>query len=182
MKISYNWLKQYINTDIEPIELAKILTDTGLEVEGLESFESVKGGFEGIVIGKVLRCEKHPNADKLSVTSVDVGAEEPVQIVCGAPNVAAGQTVPVATVGSTLYPTGSDEGFTIKKAKIRGEASFGMICAEDELGLGTAHDGIMVLEDGVKIGSEASDYFKVEKDTVFESFGKQSSNDCLKRL
>jgi len=175
-------LKQYINTDIEPIELAKILTDTGLEVEGLESFESVKGGFEGIVIGKVLRCEKHPNADKLSVTSVDVGAEEPVQIVCGAPNVAAGQTVPVATVGSTLYPTGSDEGFTIKKAKIRGEASFGMICAEDELGLGTAHDGIMVLEDGVKIGSEASDYFKVEKDTVFESFGKQSSNDCLKRL
>jgi phenylalanyl-tRNA synthetase beta chain len=168
MRISYNWLKQYINTDIEPIELAKILTDTGLEVEGMEIFESVKGGFEGIVIGKVLTCDKHPNADKLSVTTVDIGTEEPVQIVCGAPNIAAGQTVPVATVGATLYPAGSDEGFTIKKAKIRGEASFGMICAEDELGLGTAHDGIMVLEDKVNIGSKASDYFDVEKDTVFE--------------
>ncbi len=168
MKISYNWLKQYIDTDIDAVELGKILTDTGLEVEGIEQFESVKGGFQGIVIGKVLTCEKHPDADKLTVCTVDIGVEDPVQIVCGAPNVAAGQTVPVATVGATLYPAGAEEGFTIKKAKIRGEASFGMICAEDELGLGTGHDGIMVLDDTAKAGSQAADYFKIEQDTVLE--------------
>jgi phenylalanyl-tRNA synthetase beta chain len=168
MKISYNWLKQYLDFSIEPIELAKILTDTGLEVEGIEEFESVKGGLEGVVIGKVLSCVKHPDADKLTVTTVDIGEKEPVQIVCGAPNVEKGQTVPVAKVGATLYPNGSDEGFTIKKAKIRGESSYGMICAEDELGLGSSHDGIMVLSNDVKAGSKASDYFKVEHDVVFE--------------
>ncbi|MDA3823969.1 MAG: phenylalanine--tRNA ligase subunit beta [Bacteroidales bacterium] len=168
MKISYNWLKQYIDFPFEAIELAKILTDTGLEVEGIDEFVTVKGGLKGVVIGKVLTCSKHPNADKLSVTTVDIGEEETLQIVCGAPNVAEGQTVPVAVVGTTLYPAGSEEGFTIKKAKIRGEASSGMICAEDELGLGSDHDGIMVLSDKAKAGSKASDYFKLEKDIVFE--------------
>ncbi|MFC2089194.1 phenylalanine--tRNA ligase subunit beta [Bacteroidota bacterium] len=168
MKISYNWLKEYIDLDIEPAELSRILTDTGLEVEGMEEFQSVKGGLEGVVIGKVLTCSKHPNADKLSVTTVDIGEAEPVQIVCGAPNVAAGQTVPVARVGTTLYPAGSEEGFTIKKATIRGEASSGMICAEDELGMGTDHEGIMILDDSAAIGSKASEYFRVENDVVFE--------------
>lgn len=168
MKISYNWLKGYIDIDIEPLELGKILTNTGLEVEGIEKFESVRGGLQGVVIGKVLTCKKHPNADKLSVTTVDIGSGESVQIVCGAPNVAVGQTVPVATVGATLYPSESADGFTIKKANIRGESSSGMICAEDELGLGTSHDGIMVLEKEAKPGSPASGYFKIENDYVFE--------------
>jgi len=168
MKVSYNWLKEYIEFSLEPAELGKILTDTGLEVEGIEEFESVKGGLEGVVIGKVLTCDKHPNADKLSVTTVDIGEKDPVRIVCGAPNVAGGQTVPVATVGTTLFPAGSKEGFTIKKAKIRGEASEGMICAEDELGLGSSHEGIMVLDDSAAPGSPAGEYFSIEKDTVFE--------------
>jgi phenylalanyl-tRNA synthetase beta chain len=168
MKISYNWLKEYLDFSIEPVELARILTDTGLEVEGIEEFESVKGSLEGVVIGKVLSCEKHPNADKLSITTVDIGDQSPIRIVCGAPNVAAGQIVPVATVGATLYPAGSEEGFTIKKANIRGESSSGMICAEDELGLGKNHDGIMVLKNNAKIGSKASEYFQIEKDMIFE--------------
>lgn len=168
MKVSYNWLREYADFDIDPVELGKILTNTGLEVEGIEEIETVKGGLEGVVVGKVLTCTGHPNADKLSVTTVDIGQDEPVQIVCGAPNVAAGQLVPVATVGATLFPCGSEEGFTIKKAKIRGEASFGMICAEDELGLGSNHDGIMVLDENAPVGSKAADYFKIEKDVVFE--------------
>ena len=168
MKVSYTWLREYADFDLDPVELGKILTNTGLEVEGIEEIETVKGGLEGVVIGKVLTCASHPNADKLSVTTVDIGDNEPVQIVCGAPNVAAGQRVPVATVGATLYPQGSEEGFTIKKAKIRGEASFGMICAEDELGLGSSHDGIMLLDEHAQIGSSAADYFNVEKDVVFE--------------
>ena len=166
MKISYNWLKQYVDFDKTPEELSKILTDTGLEVEGLEKVQSVKGGLEGVVIGKVLTCEKHPNADKLSVTTVDLGKGDPVQVVCGAPNVAAGQTVPVATVGATLYS--GDESFKIKKARMRGEVSEGMICAEDELGLGTSHDGIMVLDDKAAAGTPASKYFNVEEDYLFE--------------
>lgn len=166
MKISYNWLKQYVNIDKSVDEVSEILTNTGLEVEGLEKVESVKGGLEGIVIGKVLTCQQHPNADKLSVTTVDIGQEDPVQIVCGAPNVAAGQTVAVATVGATLY--NGDESFKIKKAKMRGEPSHGMICAEDELGLGASHDGIMVLESTAKVGSAAKDYFNLEEDYVFE--------------
>ncbi len=166
MKISYNWLKEYIDTDLSPQQLSEILTDTGLEVEGLEEVQSVKGGLEGVVIGEVLTCEKHPDADKLTVCSVKLGADEPVQIVCGAPNVAAGQKVPVATIGATLWP--DEKGFTIKKAKIRGALSMGMICAEDELGLGTSHDGIMVLDPEAKAGTAAANYFQVENDFVFE--------------
>lgn len=168
MKISYTWLKEYIDFSNEPSELAKILTDTGLEVEGLEEIETVKGGLEGVVIGKIVHCTKHPNADKLSLTTVDIGTKESVQIVCGAPNVEEGQTVAVATVGTTLYPFNSNEKFIIRKTKIRGELSTGMICAEDELGLGSNHDGIMVLSDHARPGTKASDYFKLENDFVFE--------------
>lgn len=166
MKISYSWLKQYVNIDMDVDSLSEILTDTGLEVEGLEKFETIKGGLEGIVVGKVLTCEKHPNADKLSKTTVDVGMDEILPIVCGAPNVAAGQTVLVATVGTVLY--NGNENFKIKKSKIRGEVSEGMICAEDELGLGTSHDGIMVLPNDVPTGTQAKDYFNIESDFVFE--------------
>jgi phenylalanyl-tRNA synthetase beta chain len=166
MKISYNWLKQYIDTDLSPQQLSEILTNTGLEVEGLEEVQSVKGGLEGVVIGEILTCEKHPDADKLTVTTVKLGEGEEVQIVCGAPNVAAGQKVPVATVGTTLWP--DEKGFTIKKTKIRGALSMGMICAEDELGLGSSHEGIMVLDPEALPGTPASDYFQVEHDFVFE--------------
>jgi len=166
MKISYNWLRQYIQTDLPAREVGEILTNIGLEVEGMEEVQSVRGGLEGVLIGEVLRCEKHPDADKLKVCHVNLGQGEPVQIVCGAPNVAAGQKVPVATVGTTLYP--DDKGFAIKKAKIRGVHSAGMICAEDELGLGSSHEGIMVLEPDTAPGTPAADYFEVEKDVVFE--------------
>jgi phenylalanyl-tRNA synthetase beta chain len=166
MKISYNWLKNYIDYLPTPEETAEILTNTGLEVEGMEHFESVKGGLKGVVIGEVLSCEKHPDADKLSITKVDIGNGTILPIVCGAPNVAAGQKVPVATVGTTLYS--DTDSFEIKKAKIRGEVSEGMICAEDELGLGTGHEGIMVLDPAVKIGTAASEFFKIETDVVFE--------------
>jgi phenylalanyl-tRNA synthetase beta chain len=166
MKISYNWLRQYIQTDLPAQEVSEILTNIGLEVEGLESVQSVKGGLEGVVIGEVLSCEKHPDADKLTVCHVNLGEGEGVQIVCGAPNVAAGQKVPVATVGTTLYP--DDKGFIIKKAKIRGVQSMGMICAEDELGLGSSHEGIMVLSPDASPGTPAADYFEVENDEVFE--------------
>lgn len=166
MKLSYNWLKQYINTDLSAEELSPILTDIGLEVEGLEKFQSLKGGLKGIVIGEVKTCHKHPNADKLSVTTVDIGKDELLPIVCGAPNIAAGQKVVVATVGTTIYT--NDHSFEIKKAKIRGEISQGMICSEDELGLGISHEGIMVLSEEVIPGTSASDYFEVEEDYVFE--------------
>jgi phenylalanyl-tRNA synthetase beta chain len=166
MKISYNWLRQYIETNSSPSELEKILVNLGLEVENLEQWQSVKGGLEGFVIGEVLECSKHPNADKLSVTKVTIGQGEPLNIVCGAPNVAAGQKVVVATIGTKIYS--GLEVFEIKKSKIRGEESEGMICAEDELGLGTAHDGIMVLEPSAKTGTPAKEYFKIEEDWVFE--------------
>jgi phenylalanyl-tRNA synthetase beta chain len=166
MKISYNWLKNYINTDLSPEKMGVILTNIGLEVESIEPFQSVKGGLEGIVIGKVLECSKHPDADKLSLTKVDIGTGEILPIVCGAPNVAAGQIVAVATIGTKLYF--NNEEIIIKKGKIRGQESHGMICAEDELGLGTAHDGIMVLKSNTKIGTPASEYFQVENDFVFE--------------
>ena len=167
MKISLNWLKEYIKITETPEEIAHILTMTGLEVEGIETVETIKGGLKGVVIGEVLECEQHPNADKLSITKVDIGELESVPIVCGAPNVAKGQKVLVAKVGTTLYPAGSD-GFKIKKAKIRGEVSMGMICAEDELGLGNNHDGIMVLVTDLQVGTEARAYFNVEDDVVFE--------------
>ncbi|MCL7763537.1 phenylalanine--tRNA ligase subunit beta [Polaribacter sp. Z014] len=167
MKISYSWLQQFLQVDWEPIKTGELLTDLGLEVEGIETKESIKGSLKGIVVGKVLTCIQHPNADRLKVTTVDLGSGEPVQIVCGAPNVAAGQKVPVATIGTTLYDDKGD-GFKIKKGKIRGEESHGMICAEDELGLGKGHDGILVLDDKLKEGTPAAEVFKIETDYVFE--------------
>ncbi|RMG84268.1 MAG: phenylalanine--tRNA ligase subunit beta [Bacteroidetes bacterium] len=166
MNISLNWLKDYINIEQSPEKTGEILTDIGLEVEALNTVESIKGGLEGVVIGLVKTCQKHPNADKLSVTTVDIGSEE-LHIVCGAPNVAAGQKVLVATVGTTLYPS-EGEPWTIKKGKIRGEVSEGMICAEDELGLGTDHSGIMVLPETAEVGMPARTYFQVENDVVYE--------------
>lgn len=167
MNISYNWLKEYLNVDIDVNEAAALLTDSGLEVEKVIPFSSVEGGLEGLVIGEVLTKEKHPDADRLSVTTVDVGGNEPLPIVCGAPNVDAGQKVVVATVGTMLYPEGH-EPFKIKKSKIRGQVSEGMICAEDEIGLGESHDGIMVLPNDVKVGTPASEYFDIENDHVLE--------------
>ena len=166
MKISYNWIKDYLKIGLEPSRVSEILTAIGLEIEGMEEWVSVKGGLNGVVIGEVLTCKKHPDADKLSVTTVDVGGSQTLQIVCGAPNVEAGQKVPVATIGTMVFK--GDESLEIKKSKIRGELSEGMICAEDELGLGNSHDGIMVLDRDVKPGTPASDYFKIVKDTVFE--------------
>ncbi|WP_350288319.1 phenylalanine--tRNA ligase subunit beta [uncultured Croceitalea sp.] len=167
MKISYNWLKQFLQLDWEAEKTGELLTDLGLEVEGISNFESVKGGLNGIVVGHVLTCIKHPNADRLKLTTVDIGLENPVQIVCGAPNVAAGQKVPVATIGTTLYTNGN-EAWQIKKGKIRGEESHGMICAEDELGLGDDHDGILVLNETLKPGTPCSSIFEIENDKVFE--------------
>ena len=167
MKISFNWLKQFINIDLDSNKTAELLTDLGLEVEGITPFESVKGGLQGVVVGHVLSCEKHPNADKLKVTTVDIGKENPIQIVCGAPNVEAGQKVPVATIGTTLY-TKEGESWEIKKGKIRGEESYGMICAEDELGIGESHDGIMVLPKELVPGTACATIFEIENDEVFE--------------
>jgi len=166
MKISYNWIKNYLNLNLPTDEIANLLTDTGLEVEGIEVVESIKGGLKGVVIGEVLTKIQHPNADRLSLTTVNIGANEPLQIVCGAPNVAVGQKVPVATVGTWLYD--DDNKFKIKKGKIRGEESVGMICGEDELGLGEDTDGIMILDIKAKVGMPASDYFQLESDIVFE--------------
>ena len=167
MKISYNWLKQFIKVDWDAVKTGELLTDLGLEVEGIETVESVKGSLKGIVVGEVLTCEQHPNADRLKVTTVNVGKDAPLQIVCGAPNVAAGQKVPVATIGTLLYDD-KGESFKIKKGKIRGEESFGMICAEDELGLGKGHDGIMVLDAALKAGTPCAEVFEIESDQVFE--------------
>ena len=167
MKISYNWLKQFIKTDLTSEDTAAILTDLGLEVEGIEKFESLKGGLEGVVIGHVLTCVQHTNADKLKVTTVDIGTGTPIQIVCGASNVAAGQKVPVATIGTKLYDK-DGASFEIKKGKIRGEESHGMICAEDELGLGDSHEGIMILDEKLVPGTSASMVFNIETDEVFE--------------
>ncbi|NVK07705.1 MAG: phenylalanine--tRNA ligase subunit beta [Tenacibaculum sp.] len=167
MKISYNWLQQFLQTDWEADKTGELLTDLGLEVEGIETVESIKGSLKGVVVGEVKTCEKHSNADKLKVTTVDLGDGNPVQIVCGAPNVAAGQKVPVATVGTMLYDE-KGEGFKIKKGKIRGEESHGMICAEDELGLGQSHDGIMILDESLVPGTPCSEVFNIETDHVFE--------------
>lgn len=167
MKISYNWLKQFIKIDWEAQKTGDLLTDLGLEVEGITPFESVKGALKGIVVGEVLTCEKHPDADRLKVTTVNIGQEKPLHIVCGAPNVAAGQKVPVATIGTTLYSE-SGAPLEIKKGKIRGQVSEGMICAEDEMGLGTSHDGILVLDTKLKVGTPLSEVYKVESDQVFE--------------
>lgn len=167
MKISYNWLKQFIKTDWTSEQTSELLTDLGLEVEVVEKYQSIKGGLEGVVVGHVLTCEKHPDADRLKVTTVNIGLEAPVQIVCGAANVAAGQKVSVATIGTVLYDKDGVE-FTIKKGKIRGQESHGMICAEDELGLGNGHDGIMVLDENLVPGTKASEVFQIADDEVFE--------------
>ena len=168
MKISNNWLKDYIKTDLSSEKIGAFLTDIGLEVEGIEKYESVKGSLEGIVVGKVLTCEQHPNADKLKITTVEVGSGKILNIVCGAPNVAAGQTVPVAVVGSKIYDK-KGSFFEIAKAKIRGEVSEGMICAEDELGLSDDHGGIMVLdEETYKVGEPFAKYFSLTNDEVYE--------------
>jgi phenylalanyl-tRNA synthetase beta chain len=166
MKISYNWLKQYIDIPETAEEIGKVLTDTGLEVESVEPFETVRGGLKGLVIGEVLTCGKHPNADKLSVTTVNVG-DKILPIVCGAANVAAGQKVVVALPGTTVHPT-KGEPFAIKATKIRGEVSEGMICAEDEIGLGESHAGIMVLTTTAPNGTPAAEYFNVQTDFVIE--------------
>lgn len=167
MKISYNWLKQFIKIEENSAETSALLTDLGLEVEVVEKFQTVKGGLEGVVAGRVLTCEQHPNADRLKVTTVDLGNGIPVQIVCGASNVAQGQIVPVATIGTTLYDK-DGVGFQIKKGKIRDQESHGMICAEDELGLGEGHDGIMVLDESIVPGTPAAQIFHIENDEVFE--------------
>ena len=166
MNISYNWLKQYINVDVEPVELGKALTSIGLEVGGVEEVQTVKGGLEGLVIGEVLTCTNHENSDHLHVTTVNVGDEEPLQIVCGAPNVAAGQKVIVATVGTKLYS--GEESFIIKRSKIRGVESMGMICAEDEIGIGTSHEGIIVLPAEAQVGTLAKDYYGIKSDYLIE--------------
>jgi phenylalanyl-tRNA synthetase beta chain len=167
MKISYNWLKQFINLDWDADKTGELLTDLGLEVEGIESFSSIPGGLEGVIVGHVLECEQHPNADRLKLTQVDIGTGSPIQIVCGAPNVAKGQKVPVAIVGTTLYDA-KGKPWQIKKGKIRGEVSEGMICAEDELGLGSGHDGIMILDEDLIPGTLASTVLEVENDKIFE--------------
>jgi len=165
MKISYNWLREYIKTELGPDDLSVILTNLGLEVEDVEEWESVPGGLKGVVIGRVMTCARHPDADRLSVTTVDIGDGIPLSIVCGAPNVAAGQIVPIATVGTLVYK--GNETIEIKRSKIRGQLSEGMICAEDEMGLGSSHEGIMVLDPSAIPGTPAAEYFRIEKDTIF---------------
>lgn len=181
MTISYNWLSDYLPEKIAPEKLAEILTSLGLEVENFEQTEEIKGSLQGLVIGKVLTVEKHPNADKLHVTRVDVGSDQPLQIVCGAPNVAESQTVVVAPVGTKLYPVSQDP-FRIKPAKIRGTESQGMICAEDEVGLGMNHDGIMVLPDSVVAGTPAADYFRPQSDWIYEIGLTPNRMDAMSHL
>ncbi|MBV4326072.1 phenylalanine--tRNA ligase subunit beta [Alistipes finegoldii] len=168
MNISYNWLKRYLDTDLPAEEIARILTDIGLEVEGFEKIETVKGGLHGVVVGEVLTCTDHPDSDHLHLTTVDVGAGDPLQIVCGAPNCRAGLKVLCATVGTVLYPGGGDEEFKIKRSKIRGVESLGMLCAEDELGIGASHDGIMELPADARVGMTAKEYLGIEDDYLIE--------------
>ena len=166
MNISYKWLKEYVDFDLTPQKTAEVLTSCGLEVDSLEEVQTVKGGLKGLYVGEVLTCEVHPNSDHLHITTVDLGKGEPSQIVCGAPNVAAGQKVIVADVGAVLYD--GDNEFVIKKSKLRGVESFGMICAEDEIGVGTSHDGIIVLPADAKVGQPAAEYYQLESDWLIE--------------
>jgi len=181
MKVSLNWLRQYLDINIGPEEIGQVLTGTGLEVEGMEKVESIPGGLAGVVVGHVLECGKHPGADRLSLTSVDAGTGEPLSIVCGAPNVAAGQRVIVATVGAMLHPM-SGEPFKIKKGKIRGEVSMGMLCAEDELGLGESHDGIIVLDKEYAPGTPAAEVFELEEDYVYDIGLTPNRSDATNHL
>jgi phenylalanyl-tRNA synthetase beta chain len=181
MNVSLNWLKNYIDLDLPVEEISQILTAIGLEVEGVKEVESIPGGLAGLVVGNVIECGQHPNADRLSLTKVDVGGEAPLQIVCGAPNVAAGQKVIVATIGTTLYPT-TGEPFKIKKGKIRGELSEGMICAEDEIGLGSGHDGIIVLPEETKTGATAAEIYNLSSDHVFDIGLTPNRSDATSHL
>ena len=172
MEISFNWLKKYIDLgDTTPEQVATILTDIGLEVEEFKKIETIRGGLQGVVVGYVATCEDHPDSDHLHVTTVDVGAEAPLQIVCGAPNCRQGLKVLCATVGSVLYPNGGDEEFKIKRSKIRGVESLGMLCAEDELGIGSAHDGIMELPEDAPVG-------RYEETPVRFHYGRTLQDGC----
>src|SRR4051812_40486094 len=181
MTISYNWLCDYLPVKPSPEELSVILTRIGLEVESLEQFESVKGSLEGLIIGEVLSVAQHPNADKLKLTTVNTGNGEPLNIVCGAPNVAVGQKVVVAPIGVTIYPAGG-EPLTMKKAKIRGEESSGMLCAEDEIGLGGSHAGILVLDASLIPGTPAREVFKPVQDWIFEIGLTPNRMDAMSHL
>ena len=177
MNVSYKWLKEYVDFDLTPQEVADALTSCGLEVDALEEVQSIKGGLKGLYVGKVLTCEMHPNSDHLHITTVDLGKEQPSQIVCGAPNVAAGQKVIVADVGCILY--NGEESFTIKKSKLRGVDSYGMICAEDEIGVGSSHDGIIVLPEDAPVGQPAAEYYHLESDWVIEIDITANRSDAL---
>jgi phenylalanyl-tRNA synthetase beta chain len=181
MKISYNWISEYLTGQTEPEKLSRILTSVGLEVESLEKFEEIKGGLKGLVVGEVMECVKHPEADKLKLTKINIGNGEPLQIVCGAPNVAVGQKVVVATVGSTIFPL-TGEPMQINKAKIRGVESFGMICAEDEIGVGNSHEGILILPETSEVGSELSNLIKPYKDWIFEIGLTPNRMDAMSHL
>ncbi len=181
MTISYNWLHDYLPQNIEPQQLSHILTSIGLEVESLEEYATIKGNLEGLVVGQVLTCEPHPNADKLRLTTVNIGNGQPLHIVCGAPNVAQKQKVIVATIGTTIYPT-NGEPMTMKAAKIRGELSEGMICAEDEIGLGQSHAGILVLPENVEVGTPAKEYFKPYHDWIYEIGLTPNRTDAMSHL
>ena len=181
MTISYNWLQEYLPEIVEQEKLSKILTSIGLEVESMEPYQSVKGGLQGLLIGEVLTCEQHPNADKLRITTVNTGAAEPLKIVCGAANVTVGQKVVVATVGTTIYPISGDS-LTMRVAKIRGEESFGMICAEDEIGIGTSHEGILVLPADTIVGTPAAEYFKPYNDIIYEIGLTPNRMDAMSHL
>ena len=177
MEISYKWLKEYVDFDLTPQETADALTSCGLEVDALEEVQTIKGGLKGLYVGKVLTCELHPNSDHLHITTVDLGKAEPQQIVCGAPNVAAGQKVIVADLGCVLYD--GDKEFVIKKSKLRGVESLGMICAEDEIGVGTSHDGIIVLPEDAPVGQPAAENYHLESDWVIEIDITANRSDAL---
>ena len=177
MNISYKWLKEYVDFTLTPQETADALTSIGLEVDALEEVQTIKGGLKGLFVGQVLSCEAHPNSDHLHITQVDLGRDVPSQIVCGAANVAAGQKVIVADLGCELYD--GDESFTIKKSKLRGVESMGMICAEDEIGVGSSHDGIIVLPDDAVVGTPAAEYYHVESDWLIEIDITANRGDAL---
>ncbi len=178
MKVSYNWLKEYLDINKPVDEVSEILTNLGLEVEKVEDYESIKGSLEGIIVGEVLSCKKHPNADRLKLTNIDLGEKGKFEIVCGAPNIEKGQKVPVATIGSVIY-TNSGEKIKILKSKIRGIVSNGMVCAEDEIGLGKSHEGIMVLDKKIKSGTPLSDVYKIEKDKILEISLTPNRSDAM---
>ena len=181
MNISYKWLKEYVDFELTPQETADALTSIGLEVGSVEEVETIKGGLKGLVVGEVLTCEPHPDSDHMHVCTVNIGEAEPSQIVCGAPNVAAGQKVIVATLGTKLYD--GDKEFCIKKSKLRGIESYGMICAEDEIGVGTSHAGIIVLPEDTEVGLPASKYYQLESDYLIEvDITPNRSDACSERL